>query len=185
MCAFQRARNLLPLLARVAAGGFTPRELETAIEELLHQKYMKIRMRWRVCARHAKPSGFRDGRGAKAGYFPDCGNKTLLEILSLAEGLADDAGRTSSFAACGSEKRAEFFFAKANGLRNLAVIGCKSLAGPAQRTLIRQGGRNFQAGVQVNLKDSSIRPIRATIRWYIRGDIVKVSRAGIVYVVVR
>jgi len=28
----------LPLLGRFAAGGFTPRELETALEELLHQK---------------------------------------------------------------------------------------------------------------------------------------------------
>ncbi len=31
----------LPLLGAVAAGGFTPRELETALEKLLHQKYMK------------------------------------------------------------------------------------------------------------------------------------------------
>jgi len=31
----------LPLLGAVAAAGFTPRELETALEALLHQKYMK------------------------------------------------------------------------------------------------------------------------------------------------
>jgi len=43
----------------------------------------------------------------------------------------------------------------------------------------RQGGRKFQGGGPVNLKTSSIRPIRATTQRYIRRH-RQVSRAGIV-----
>jgi len=56
-------------------------------------------------------SGFRDGRGAKAGIFQIRGNKTLLEILSLAEGLADDAGEdVIILRRAGQKKRARVLF---------------------------------------------------------------------------
>src|SRR5947209_5831875 len=82
----------LPLLGAVRAAGLTPRELETSLEELLHQKYMKdphIGVFVREMQSH--PVSVM-GAVRKPGVFQIRGNKTLLEILSLAEGLADDAG---------------------------------------------------------------------------------------------
>src|SRR3981189_286634 len=82
----------LPLLGAVRAAGLTPRELETSLEELLHQKYMKdphIGVFVREMQSHAVSVV---GAVRKPGTFQISSSKSLLEILSLAEGLAEDAG---------------------------------------------------------------------------------------------
>src|ERR1700739_478278 len=82
----------LPLLGAVRAAGLTPRELEKTLEELLHQKYMKdphVSVFVREMDSHPVSV---IGAVRKPGTFQIRGAKTLLEILSLAEGLADDAG---------------------------------------------------------------------------------------------
>ena len=176
----------LPLLGAVAAGGFTPRELETAIEELLHQKYMKdphVGVFVRDMQSH--PVSVM-GAVRKPGIFQIRGSKTLLEILSLAEGLADDAGEDVIILRRAGQKNApEFFFAKASGLAESSpVMRLQEFGGPsATDTGSDKVGANSKEVVQVKLKGllDSTDP-RHNPAVY-PGDIVKVSRAGIVYVV--
>ena len=175
----------LPLLGAVAAGGFTPRELETALEKLLHQKYMKdphVSVFVRDMQSH--PVSVM-GAVRKPGIFQIRGSKTLLEILSLAEGLADDAGEDVIILRRAGQKNApEFFFAKASGLAESSpVMRLQEFGGPsATDTGSDKVGANSKEVVQVNLKDllDSTDPTHNPLVY--PGDIVKVSRAGIVYV---
>src|SRR6266849_6641543 len=84
----------LPLLGSVRAAGLTPRELEFVLQELLHRTYMKdphVSVFVREMQSH--PVSVM-GAVRRPGVFQIRGSKTLLEVLSLAEGLADDAGDT-------------------------------------------------------------------------------------------
>src|SRR6266480_2217482 len=84
----------LPLLESVHVAGLTPRELELVLQELLRRTYMKdphVSVFVREMQSH--PVSVLGAVG-KPGVFQVRGSKTLLEILSLAEGLADDAGET-------------------------------------------------------------------------------------------
>src|SRR5437660_10299793 len=84
----------LPLLESVYAAGLTPRELELVLEELLRRTYMKDpRVSVFVREMQSHPVSVL-GAVRKPGVFQVRGSKTLLEILSLAEGVADDAGET-------------------------------------------------------------------------------------------
>jgi polysaccharide biosynthesis/export protein len=176
----------LPLLGAVAAAGFTPRELETALEEQLHQKYMKdphVSVFVRDMQSH--PVSVM-GAVRKPGIFQIRGNKTLLEILSLAEGLADDAGEDVIILRRTGQKNApEFYSAKASSLAESSPgMGLQKFGGPGPTdTDPGKGGAISQEVLQVNLKDllDSTDP-RHNPAVY-PGDIVKVSRAGIVYVV--
>src|SRR4029077_4870436 len=107
----------LPLLGAVAAAGLTPRELETTLEELLRQKYMKdphVSVFVRDLQSH--PVSVM-GAVRMPGVFQIRGKKTLVEILSLAEGLADDAGETVVILRRPREKNApEFASVKTNDM---------------------------------------------------------------------
>lgn len=107
----------LPLLGAVVAAGSTPRELETALEEVLHQKYMKdphVSVFVRDMQSHPVSVV---GAVRKPGIFQIRGDKTLLEILSLAEGLADDAGEdVIILRRAGQNDAQEFLSAKVNGV---------------------------------------------------------------------
>src|SRR5437879_2121964 len=84
----------LPLLGSVRAAGLTPRELEFVLQELLHRTYMKD-PHVSVCVREMQSHPVSVmGAVRRPGVFQIRGSKTLLEVLSLAEGLADDAGET-------------------------------------------------------------------------------------------
>ncbi len=176
----------LPLLGAVAAAGFTPRELETALEALLHQKYMKdphVGVFVRDMQSH--PVSVM-GAVRKPGIFQIRGNKTLLEILSLAEGLADDAGEDVIILRRAGQKNApEVFSAKARDLAESAPAMRLQESGEHGATDMGPDkvGAISQEVVQVKLKGllDSTDP-RHNPAVY-PGDIVKVSRAGIVYVV--
>lgn len=179
----------LPLLGAVAAAGLTPRELETTLEELLHQKYMKdphVSVFVRDMQSH--PVSVM-GAVRKPGVFQIRGNKTLLEILSLAEGLADDAGETVIILRRTGEKNApEFASAKTRDAEGTSLgtqLRDSDSPDAAGADLEKVGAisQGSQRVVQVNLKDlldSTDPRNNPTVR---PGDIVKVSRAGIVYVV--
>jgi polysaccharide biosynthesis/export protein len=176
----------LPLLGAVAAAGLTPRELETTLEELLRQKYMKdphVSVFVRDMQSH--PVSVM-GAVRKPGVFQIRGKKSLVEILSLAEGLADDAGETVVILRSAGEKNApEFASVKTNDMAG-------SSPGMRFRDFDVPGGMDMdpekvgaisQNVVRVNLKgllDSTDPRNNPTVY---PGDIVKVSRAGIVYVV--
>jgi len=85
--------NFTSTVGPVKAGGLTPRQLELVLQELLRRTYMKI-PRWRFCSRVAEPSRLGRRRGEETRGIPNRGTKTVLELLSMAEGLADDAGDT-------------------------------------------------------------------------------------------
>src|SRR5258708_3436316 len=85
----------LPLLGSVRAAGLTPRDLEFVLQELLHRTYMKdphVSVFVREMQSH--PVSVM-GAVRRPGVFQIRGSKRLLEVLSLAEGLADDAGATA------------------------------------------------------------------------------------------
>src|SRR6266704_3186473 len=168
----------LPLLESVRVAGLTPRELELVLEELLRRTYMKdphVSVFVREMQSH--PVSVL-GAVRKPGVFQVRGSKTLLEILSLAEGLADDAGETAiimrgaglqSNVSRDAEMAA---FAKENTSE-------ENTTGPHPA----KNGFSTENIVQVNLKDlldSSDVHQNPIVN---PGDIVKVLRAGIVYVV--
>ena len=82
----------LPLLGSIHAAGLTPRELELVLQELLRRTYVKDpHLNVLVSETQSHPVSVM-GAVKKPGVFQIRGTKTLLEILSMAEGLAEDAG---------------------------------------------------------------------------------------------
>ncbi len=82
----------LPLLGSVRAGGLTTLELEHAIEEQYAQKYIKNpEVTVQVTDLRSHPVSV-VGAVRRPGILQVRGSTTLLEVLSLAGGVADDAG---------------------------------------------------------------------------------------------
>lgn len=138
----------LPLVGPVRTAGLTPQALESVLEELLRHTYLKdphVGVFVREMQSHPV-SVF--GAVKKPGVYQIRGEKTVVEVLALAEGLAEDAGDT-------------VLIERGGGVNT----------GPPGET------------VEVNLKSlltSSDPHANERVR---PGDIVKVTRAGIVYVV--
>ncbi len=153
----------LPLLGAVRAAGLTLRELESVLAELLRRTYMKDpHVSVFVKELQSRPvSVF--GAVYKPGVFQVRGTKTVVEMLSLAEGLAADAGDTVIVM-----RGAGFPNGNAGATTDESSDGKSA---PAAETL------------EINLKRllESGDP-RFNVAVY-PGDIVKVTRAGIVYVV--
>ena len=166
----------LPLLESVHAAGLTPRELELVLEALLRRTYMKdphVSVFVREMQSH--PVSVL-GAVRRPGVFQIRGSKTLLEILSLAEGLADDAGET-------------VIILRGAGLQNEASSAAErySLTKEVEESAASSGEKKntspAEGIVPVNLKDlldSSDVHQNPIVN---PGDIVKVLRAGIVYAV--
>jgi polysaccharide export outer membrane protein len=175
----------LPLLGAVPAAGLTPRELEKKLEELLHQKYMKdphVGVFVREMQSH--PVSVM-GAVRKPGTFQIRGSKTLLEILSLAEGLAEDAGEEVIILRGGVQNNVTGSLSeKANDVTASSSPHSQEPEKPGGADAGTDKSSPFsQNVVKVNLKDllDSTDPSHNPAVY--PGDIVKVSRAGIVYVV--
>src|ERR1700730_17747980 len=83
---------LLQLLGEVRAGGLTPRQLELVLQEVLRRTYMKD-PHFGVFLREWQSHPVAVvGAVKRPGVFQIRGTRTVLELLSMAEGLADDAG---------------------------------------------------------------------------------------------
>ncbi len=172
----------LPLLGGVQAAGLTPRELELALQEGF-RSYLKdphIGVFVRELESHLVSVV---GAVKKPGVFRIRGAKTVLEMLSLAEGLAEDAGDTVVVM-----RSAGLPAAKPPAQAPLPDSGPDS--SPAIKAAQPDAAAAFRGieppstgAVEINLKrllesgDS-----RHNLAVY-AGDIVKVTRAGIVYVV--
>src|SRR5207249_6423739 len=88
---FSRRRHF-PSLARVGSGGgFDPEGIRICAPGTPSQHLYEGSSRECLRTRDAKPSCLGDGGVRRPGVFQIRGSKTLLEVLSLAEGLADDA----------------------------------------------------------------------------------------------
>jgi polysaccharide export outer membrane protein len=175
----------LPLLGEIRAAGLTPRELEVVLQELLHRTYMKDpHVSVFVGEMQSHPVSV-IGAVRRPGVFQVREAKTLLEVLSLAEGLSDDAGET-------------VFIMRGADLSS----GSGSMPGSASATTelsASEPGAGARAEAVLDLKDarqSSGNVIEANLKSLLEsgdasdnnpvvypGDIVKVTRAGVVYVV--
>jgi len=174
----------LQLLGEVRAGGLTPRQLELVLQELLRRTYMKdphVGVFVRELQSHPVSVV---GAVKKPGVFQIRGTKTVLELLSMAEGLADDAGDTvvvmrgATFpGASGREntgQKQQFDAAVSLAMRD-APLASRPTAVPQQ-----DGASEVE---EINLKrllESDDPAFNIPVH---PGDIVKVPRAGIVYVV--
>jgi polysaccharide export outer membrane protein len=179
-----RGEISLQLLGAVHAAGLTPRELESTLQGLLRGSYMKNpHVGVFIQELQSHPVSV-VGAVKMPGVFQIRGMKTLIEVLSMAEGLADDAGDTvvimhgAGYAnpgyseGLGSAMRSEgapMFASPEASVRNASVQTAPS--------------ESNHAIEEIDLKkllESDDSAMNAPVR---PGDIVKVSRAGIVYVV--
>ncbi len=153
----------LPLLGAVRAAGLTPRELESVLAELLRRTYMKDpHVGVFVKELQSRPvSVF--GAVFKPGVFQVRGTKTLVEMLSMAEGLAADAGDTVIVMRGAGFPNGEAKPAAAETNDEKPAAGAETLE-INLKSLLDSGDPRFNVAVYP-------------------GDIVKVTRAGIVYVV--
>src|SRR5437764_11258526 len=168
----------LPLLDSVHAAGLTPRELELVLQELLRRKYMKdphVSVFVREMQSH--PVSVL-GAVRKPGVFQVRGSKTLLEVLSLAEGLADDAGETVIIMR-GAGVKNSASPDEDKGVSTTASVSDEKATGPEANKspfppedIVQVNSRDL-----IHSSDVHQNPIVNP------GDIVKVLRAGIVYVV--
>ena len=175
----------LPLLGGVRAAGLTPRELEKSLEQSLRQKYMKdphIGVFVREMQSHAVSVM---GAVRKPGTFQISGSKTLLEVLSLAEGLAEDAGEEVTILRGAAQNHAAASISENPNDASSSAPATRLQA--SGRATAAEASKDKSAVVpedvlQVNLKDllDSTDPTHNPAVY--PGDIVKVSRAGIVYV---
>ncbi len=84
----------LPLIGVVKVGGLTPREVEAVLQELLRRTYMKDpQVSVQVTQIRSRAISVL-GAVQKPGVYEVTGSKSLLEVLSMAGGLAPDAGST-------------------------------------------------------------------------------------------
>jgi len=171
----------LPLLGAVQAGSLTPRELEFVLEELLRRTYMKephVGVFVREMQSHAV-SVF--GAVKKPGVFQVRGAKTVVELLSMAEGLAEDAGDTVLVM-----RGAGFQARERASVEGEAPPAGTSPAGEtaAAETSATEPAASVGSGtIEINLKQLLASGDPRWNRPVYPGDVVKVTRAGIVYVV--
>jgi polysaccharide biosynthesis/export protein len=173
----------LQLLGSVHAGGLTPRELESALQGLLRRTYMKDPHVGVFVQELQSHTVSVVGAVKMPGVLQIRGTKTLIEVLSMAQGLADDAGN-SVLIMRGPE------FAESGGSNGLdPTVGGIAPAPPYLEVFpkgydspITTPEKNDET-VEVNLKKLLESGDPALNVLVFPGDIVKVSRAGIVYVV--
>lgn len=167
----------LPLIGSVQATGLTSGELEGEIADLLQRKYMT----------HPQVSVFLKemqshpvsviGAVGKPGIFQIRGAESLIEVLSMAQGLAEDAGDSVIVTRRGGVANRAFTRSPDSQEVNAGTPrGASAKPGPPLNT-------EGEQGLRINLKDLLM---SADSRYNVLvypGDAVKVPPAGIVYVV--
>jgi polysaccharide biosynthesis/export protein len=164
----------LPLAGSVKASGLTAQELEKALEDKLRVYMNEPHVSVFVASVESHPVSVL-GEVSKPGVFQIRGPKTLLELLSMAQGLADDAGNTVLVmrGAGLAENSSEVHFAPAAASEkpHSEPLGADAATADGQKT------------IDIDLKlllDSGDPRYNVPI---FPGDIIKVTKAGIVYVV--
>ncbi len=173
----------LELLGAVHAAGFTPRELESVLQGLLRRTYMKdphVGVFVQELQSHAVSVV---GAVKMPGVFQIRGTKTVIEVLSMAQGLADDAGDTVII------MHGARYDESGNSNGPVPIRAGIAQMPPPRGVLAKNDGSQPTAGEKngeiekINLKkllESADSALNVRVR---PGDIVKVPRAGIVYVV--
>ena len=174
----------LALLGSIQAAGLSTRQLQAVLEDRLRLTYMKDpQVSVFVQEMRSHPvSVF--GAVEKPGVYQIRCAKTLVEVLSMAQGLANDAGDTVIVVRHTGDP-GDLAVAALLDSRSTAVRDVPSEAVvPIPSTVSRAtDGTAGIEGITINLKDllDSSDP-RSNVLVY-PGDMIKVTRAGIVYVV--
>lgn len=173
----------MQLLGEVYAAGLTPPELESVLQALLRRTYMRdphVGVMIQELQSHAVSVV---GAVKTPGVFQIRGPKSLLEILSMAQGLADDAGDTAFIVHAGAQLDTDIPSSP------LMKTGIAVSTHPSHEILMHADesasvAPNRNPKVEnINLKkllESSDSSSNVLVH---PGDVVKIARAGIVYVV--
>ncbi len=172
----------LPLLGPIQAARLTPRELESVLQELLRRTFMNdphVSVFVREIQSHTVAVF---GAVKKPGVFQIRGPKTVVELLSMAEGLAEDAGDTVLV------MRGSGFHDQGRPSREGQPAAPPSTppAGETPEAVAGSSEPHTSAGnttIEIDLKQLLQ---SGDSRWNVMvypGDVVKVARAGVVYVV--
>jgi polysaccharide biosynthesis/export protein len=174
----------LALLGSVQAAGLTPRELQRVLEDRLRQTYMK-EPQVSVFVQEMKShpvSVF--GAVEKPGVYQIRNAKTLIEILSMAQGLATDAGDSVVVVRHPGDPTnvtyAALIDTRSATSSDAPPTQAASKSGPA---LLTTSSDSIEEGIHISLKELLDSSDPSTNVMVYPGDTVKVSRAGIVYVV--
>jgi polysaccharide biosynthesis/export protein len=165
----------LPLLGTIKAAGLTPRELELVLQALLHRTYMKDPQVTVTVTEMQSHSVSVMGAVKQPGVFQIRGTKTLLEMLSMAQGLAPDAGN-------------EVLVMRGAGFDSGSPSSAGKNAGAASGTPVSASTASLGQGKEDSTVEVSLKQLldsgdaRYNVPIY-PGDIIKVKTAGIVYVV--
>ena len=171
----------LPVLGQIRASGLTPAELESSLQDLLRRTYMKdphVSVFVRDLQSH--PVSVM-GAVKMPGVFQVRGPKTLLEVLSLAGGLSDDAGDSAIImrgAGASNQSSPNNRATLEDSSRLFLDAGDVS----SSDSHLDQNDRSAERAIQVNLKDLLDSPDPRSNPLVYPGDIVKLTRAGVVYV---
>jgi polysaccharide biosynthesis/export protein len=171
----------MPLLGTVQSSGLTARELEGTLEVKLRQYMKDPHVGVFVTTVESHPVSV-VGAVKKPGVFQIRGTKTVLEMLSMAEGLADDAGdQVLVMRGAGLQFGSDSNRSSANP--EGAPFSAPQSASQTQATASAVAAPNDNDTIKINLKDLfESGDQRYNVAVY-PGDIVKVTRGGIVYVI--
>ena len=173
----------LPLLADVRADGLTPRQLESVLRELLRRTYIKdphVGVFVRELESHSVSVV---GAVKQPGVFQIRGAKTVIEMLSMAQGLTDDAGDTVLITrgAGAGELRAGLATSSRN--EDGGTFGLTRTIPEKYDSSSPMSQELSGKSEKINLKKLLDTEDPARNAPVFAGDIVKVPRAEIVYVV--
>jgi polysaccharide export outer membrane protein len=173
----------LALLGSIEVAGLSTREAQEAIADRLRQTYMKDpQVSVFVQEMKSHPvSVF--GAVEKAGVYQIRAAKTLVEVLSMAQGLTDDAGDTVVIMRHPGDPAAAALASLHVGRAPQNGTGSQDAGAVAGPSGLGNEENSSAESISINLKDliDSGSP-QSNVLVY-PGDVVKVSRAGIVYVV--
>jgi polysaccharide biosynthesis/export protein len=171
----------MPLLGAIQSTGLTARELEGVIEIKLRQYMKDPHVGVFVTTVESHPVSV-VGAVKKPGVFQVRGTKTVLEMLSMAEGLSDDAGdEVLVMRGAGLQFGSDSTRSSANP--DVAPSSAPQPAPQDPPDASTPGNSPGNETVKINLKDLlESGDQRYNVPVY-PGDIVKVTRGGIIYVI--
>ncbi|HUJ32989.1 MAG TPA: polysaccharide biosynthesis/export family protein [Candidatus Acidoferrum sp.] len=168
----------MPLIGAVQASGLTAREIESSLEAKLRAYVNDPHVGVLVTAVESHPVSV-VGAVKQPGVFQIRGPKTVLEMLSMAQGLADDAGD------------------KVLVMRGAGLASASNASGAAGKDVSQDppAGSDSASAAATATAPSDTNTVEIDLRLLLEsadprynvpiypGDIIKVTKAGIVYVV--